>query len=102
MASSNSEIEVVSDPKPQQNGNPNPNLDEAVVDVYSASAYGDLEKLRRFVEREGHSVSKPDAMGYYPLQWAALNNYTEIARYIIEVSFNFSFSFLFFFGILIN
>lgn len=90
MASTNLETAAVSDSKPQENGNPNPNpnpgLNDVVVDVYSASAYGDLEKLRWFVEKEGHSVSKPDANGYYPLQWAALNNYTDIAYYIIEVS----------------
>lgn len=86
MVSPNPEIEIVSDPKPQQNGNPSPgpNLKDVVVDVYSASAYGDLEKLREFVERQGQSLSNPDANGYYPLQWAALNNYTDIAHYIIE------------------
>ncbi|XP_038890571.1 protein S-acyltransferase 24 [Benincasa hispida] len=53
-------------------------------DVYTAAAYGDLEKLQRLVECEGCSVSEPDGLGYYALQWAALNNRTAAARYIIE------------------
>ncbi|KAG1341873.1 S-acyltransferase [Cocos nucifera] len=88
MASAAAEIEVVSDPKSQQNGNPNPSPSDPaadlVVDVYSASAYGDLEKLSRFVERYGQSVARPDGNGYYALQWAALNNFAHIAQYIIE------------------
>nr|CAD1822388.1 unnamed protein product [Ananas comosus var. bracteatus] len=91
MAPGNAEIEIVSDPKHNQNGtsnpNPNPSPDpsvDVVVDVCSSAAYGDFEKLRGFVEREGHSLSKPDGNGYYALQWAALNNYPDIAHYIIE------------------
>lgn len=55
-------------------------------DVYTAAAYGDLEKLQRLVECEGCSVSEPDGLGYYALQWAALNNRTAAAQYIIEVA----------------
>lgn len=54
-------------------------------DVYTAAAYGDLEKLHRLVEQEGCSVSEPDGLGYYALQWAALNNRTAAAQFIIEV-----------------
>lgn len=54
-------------------------------DVYTAAAYGDLEKLQRLVECEGCSVSEPDGLGYSALQWAALNNRTAAAQYIIEV-----------------
>lgn len=57
-------------------------------DVYTAASYGDLEKLQRLVECEGCSVSEPDGLGYYALQWAALNNRTAAARYIIEVCFS--------------
>lgn len=53
-------------------------------DVYTAAAYGDLEKLQRLVESEGCSVSEPDGLGYYALQWAALNNRTDAAQYVIE------------------
>lgn len=45
-------------------------------DVYTAASYGDLEKLQILVESEGCSVSEPDNLGYYALQWAALNNRT--------------------------
>lgn len=54
-------------------------------DVYTAAAYGDLEKLQRLVEGDGCSVSETDGLGYYALQWAALNNRSAAARYIIEV-----------------
>ncbi|KAL8554837.1 hypothetical protein ACS0TY_002859 [Phlomoides rotata] len=79
-----SEIEIVSDSndhKPSSNGNPN---EVQIVDLYSASAYGDFEKLRKFVENDGLSLSQPDGNGYYPLQWATLNNFADIVQYIIE------------------
>ncbi|KAI3961688.1 hypothetical protein MKW92_031950 [Papaver armeniacum] len=53
-------------------------------DVYTAAAYGDMEKLQRLVESERCSVSEPDGLGYYALQWASLNNRTAAAQYIIE------------------
>lgn len=60
-------------------------------DVYTAASYGDLEKLQILVESEGCSVSEPDNLGYYALQWAALNNRTAAAQYIIEVNLIFFF-----------
>jgi palmitoyltransferase ZDHHC13/17 len=54
-------------------------------DVYTGTAYGDLEKLHRLVEREGRSVMVQDALGYHALQWAALNNCVTAAQYILEV-----------------
>ncbi|MQL94559.1 hypothetical protein Taro_027210 [Colocasia esculenta] len=95
MAAADLEIEIVSDSKPAQKvGNPSVAAGEAaapaaaapnhIVDVFSASAYGDLQVLRRYVEEDGVSLSKPDANGYYALQWAALNNYSDVAQYIIE------------------
>ncbi|KAL5541223.1 hypothetical protein UlMin_042696 [Ulmus minor] len=78
MASS--EIEVVSsDSKTQKTS-----AEVSISDVFSASAYGDFQKLRQFVEEEGASLTKPDGNGYYALQWASLNNFPEIAHYIIE------------------
>lgn len=87
------EIEIASDSNPEQKHNPS-NFDPAaaavndyVIDVFSASAYGDLLKLRRFVEKEKASLSNPDGNGYYALQWASLNNYSDIVQYIIEVDY---------------
>jgi palmitoyltransferase ZDHHC13/17 len=54
-------------------------------DVYTAAAYGDLEKLQRLVEGEGRPVNEPDDGGYHALQWAALNNRVAAAQYILEV-----------------
>ncbi|KAG8368569.1 hypothetical protein BUALT_Bualt15G0059100 [Buddleja alternifolia] len=81
MASS--EIEIVSDSNDQKPSNGNPN-EVQIIDVYSAAAYGDFDKLRKFVENDGVSLSQPDGNGYYPLQWAALNNFADIVQYIIE------------------
>ncbi|XP_002969220.2 protein S-acyltransferase 24 [Selaginella moellendorffii] len=61
-------------------------------DVYTAAAYGDLDKLRRLVEQDGCSVSAPDHGGYFALQWSALNNRVAAAQYLIEVSGDFAFS----------
>lgn len=72
------EIEVDSDSKTSKNGVP-------ITDVFSACVYGDLPKLRKFVEEDGASVSKPDGNGYYALHWASLNNFTDIVLYVIEV-----------------
>ncbi|KAI4375920.1 hypothetical protein MLD38_013734 [Melastoma candidum] len=66
---------------PQKTATQNENT---VIDVFSACAYGDLDKLRKFVQEDGASVCVPDANGYYPLQWACLNNFPEVARYIIQ------------------
>lgn len=78
MASS--EIEIVSSESKQiPNG-----VAVNVIDVFSASAYGDLDKLRKFVEEDKASLSTPDGNGYYALQWASLNNFPDVAQYIIE------------------
>ncbi|CAI9758917.1 unnamed protein product [Fraxinus pennsylvanica] len=83
-----SEIEVVEEVESGDRKQPAAEVvveDESLRnDVYTAAAYGDMEKLQRLVESEGCSVSEPDAHGYYALQWAALNNRTAAAQYIIE------------------
>ncbi|KAI3929819.1 hypothetical protein MKX01_025987 [Papaver californicum] len=78
----NGKNELVSSTETDKNDN---NNDESLRnDVYTAAAYGDMEKLQRLVESEGCSVSEPDGLGYYALQWASLNNRTAAAQYIIE------------------
>ncbi|XP_065616880.1 probable protein S-acyltransferase 23 isoform X2 [Quercus suber] len=84
MASSEIEIVSASDSNAQQQ-NPNEEVSVApVIDVFSASAYGDFDKLRKFVEEDGASLSQPDLNGYYALHWAALNNFPHIVQYIVE------------------
>ncbi|KAM5548530.1 hypothetical protein ABKV19_000105 [Rosa sericea] len=83
-----SEIEIVSssssDSKPlDQNPSAVP-VEVPIIDVFSASAYGDFPKLRKFVEEDGASLSQPDVHGYYALHWAALNNFADLAHYIIQ------------------
>lgn len=70
-------------------------------DVYTGAAYGDLEKLQRLVEREekAYTIKEPDHLGHYALQWAALNNRTAAAQYLIEVII---FLFFFFFSLILE
>lgn len=85
MASS--EIEIVSESNDQINNSQNgAHNSEGVIisDIYSASAYGELEKLRKFVENDAVLLSQPDVNGYYALQWAALNNFAGVVQYIID------------------
>jgi palmitoyltransferase len=88
-----SEIEIVEEVQSRRDQQSTPSSSAGVEvsedslrnDVYTAAAYGDLEKLHRLVELEGCLVTEPDGLGYYALQWAALNNRTAAAQYIIEV-----------------
>ncbi|KMZ56706.1 putative protein S-acyltransferase 23 [Zostera marina] len=56
----------------------------SVTDVFTASYYGDLAKLRDFVEDQGLSVMSPDMNGNYPLQWASLNEFPSIVQFLID------------------
>ncbi|KAH7387209.1 hypothetical protein KP509_16G010800 [Ceratopteris richardii] len=87
-----SEIEVVSDHHQEKDTGGVTEFqvptakEEAILpnDIYTLSAYGDLERLHRLVEQEGCSVSVPDPGGHYALQWSALNNRAAAAQYLIE------------------
>ncbi|GLC61808.1 hypothetical protein PLESTB_001805300 [Pleodorina starrii] len=60
-------------------------MQPAVVDTLcKACAYGDFDKLRQFVEADPSSINKPDENGYYPLQWAALNNRVPESTYLLQ------------------
>jgi hypothetical protein len=58
-----------------------------INELSTASSRGDMEMLRSLVEVSGCHLSLPDGGGYYPLQWAALNDRFEAANYLILVSF---------------
>lgn len=73
------EIEIDSDSKA-------PKSEVPIVDVFSACAYGDFSKVRKFVEEDRVSLSNPDGNGYYALHWAALNNFPDIVQYVTEVA----------------
>lgn len=83
MMASSSEIEIVSDSNDLANASERANRID-IIDVYTASAYGDFLKLKSFVEADPVSLSTPDGNGYYALQWAALNNFADIMLYIID------------------
>lgn len=57
---------------------------EAVDTLCKACAYGDFDKLKQFVESNAAGVNDPDENGYYPLQWAALNNRVPESTYLLQ------------------
>ena len=54
--------------------------------VRTACAYGNYEDLREAAEEDASLLDSPDEMGYYPLQWAALNNRVSIITFLIDKS----------------
>lgn len=55
-----------------------------VIDTVSkACAYGAYDKLQEFVAADPGCVNAPDESGYFPLQWAALNNRMAEANYLL-------------------
>ena len=48
--------------------------------------YGNYEDLREAAEADLSLLDQPDEMGYYPLQWAALNNRVTIISFLIDKS----------------
>ena len=66
-----------------------PNADASSSErVRTACAYGNYEQLTAAVEEDSELLSTPDEMGYYPLQWAALNNRVGIIAYLIDKGVN--------------
>lgn len=57
---------------------------EVIDTVSKACAYGDFDKLKEFVSTDPSCVNTPDDSGYYPLQWAALNNRIAEANYLLS------------------
>lgn len=56
-----------------------------VIDtIAKACAFGDFEALQRFVQADTTAVNTADAQGYYPLQWASLNNRVQEVSFIIS------------------
>lgn len=48
--------------------------EEKIDSISKACAYGDFDRLKGFIEADPRCVNAPDEQGYFPLQWAALNN----------------------------
>lgn len=65
-----------------------PPAKEPVDTLSKACAYGDLDKVRQFVDADPSCVNKPDENGYFPLQWAALNNRVPEATYLLQKGAN--------------
>jgi palmitoyltransferase ZDHHC13/17 len=54
-------------------------------DVWRAAAYGNLEKLKQFLEEDNYEkIDAKDSNGFRALQWAALNNRVQIAEYLLD------------------
>ncbi|XP_058772095.1 protein S-acyltransferase 24-like [Vicia villosa] len=85
-----SNIDVVDDVQSNGKTLSPPSSDDEVAkknlcnDVRYVVCNGDLGNLRRLVEQEGYLLTEPDCSGYYALQWAALNNQSVVAQYIID------------------
>ncbi|WIA12561.1 hypothetical protein OEZ85_006222 [Tetradesmus obliquus] len=57
---------------------------QEVIDTISkACAYGDFDKLKSFLEADPACVNAADEQGYFPLQWAALNNRVVETNYLL-------------------
>jgi len=54
------------------------------VRMRTACAYGNFEQLREVAEELPELLNQPDELGYFPLQWAALNNRTSIVAFLID------------------
>eukprot|EP00775_Hariotina_reticulata_P006397 gene6397-6628_t len=59
-------------------------MDPEKCSVSKACAYGDFDKLKSYVEEDPSCVNVPDDQGYFPLQWAALNNRVVETNYLIS------------------
>ncbi len=57
---------------------------QTIDTVSKACAFGDFEKLRAFFDSDPSSINAADASGYYPLQWAALNNRLQEANFLLS------------------
>ncbi|KAG1654138.1 hypothetical protein FOA52_012184 [Chlamydomonas sp. UWO 241] len=57
---------------------------EVVDTISKACAYGDFDKLKQFIAEDPSCVNAPDESGYYPLQWAALNNRIVEVNYLLS------------------
>lgn len=58
--------------------------DEKIDSISKACAYGDFDKLKAFIEADPSCVNQPDEQGYFPLQWAALNNRVVETNYLLN------------------
>lgn len=57
---------------------------EVIDTIAKACAFGDFEALQRFVLADPTAANTADAQGYYPLQWAALNNRIQEVSFLIS------------------
>lgn len=55
-----------------------------VDSIWKACAYGDYDRLWHYAEQQPELINQTDEQGYYPLQWAALNNRVPCCTYLLE------------------
>ena len=68
--------------KPKSPAPPPPSKpDPASMNIVQAVQYGEMTKLKQFVEN-GADVRTPDAENVTLLHWAAINNRIEIVKYV--------------------
>lgn len=54
------------------------------VAVCKAAAYGDFDLLKQLADGKPELFHQPDEQGYFPVQWAALNNRVAVLGYLID------------------
>lgn len=62
----------------------NGHRNEAVDTVCKAAAYGDFDLLKQLADGKPELFHQPDEQGYFPVQWAALNNRVAVLGYLID------------------
>jgi len=55
----------------------------SVETIWKAAAYGEISKVQEFLKADPALLNKPDDQGFYCLQWAALNNRTDVVGYLV-------------------
>ena len=53
------------------------------MDIWTASRYGDLERVRQLIQ-EGQDVNRGDSDGWTPLMWAALCGHDQVVQELIR------------------
>lgn len=79
-----SDIQSSSTSSPRTESSQGQSKASTVDNIWKACAYGDLDKLKQLAIQDPALVNQPDEQGYYPLQWAALNNRVAVTSFLLE------------------
>lgn len=60
------------------------NNEYSMTTISQACGHGDLSALKKFVALDPDTVNRVDENGYYPLQWACLNNHLDEVNFLLS------------------